>query len=269
MAAALPTIASFWHGPLSWLERLCIASFVKRGHPFHLYTYEEVDGLPKGAERRDANQVLPRDELFFYKGHGTPGVFSDYFRMMLMRQSRGIWADCDVYCVKPLADMGDYIFSYERPGSINGAVLRIPADAPLLDDLISIFTDKSRPLFEPHLPTFRRLEVATKRLFGNPVGPEFMQYGATGPFMLTYYVPKHGLTHLVQPAEVFYPVAYTGIPALMQPGSDIEKLITPKTRGVHIWRSQLTNRGRAGINTPEPDSALAKLCAIEGIELLG
>lgn len=47
----------------------------------------------------------------------------------------------------------------------------------------------------------------------------------------------------------------------------VEKLIVSETCGVHIWRSQLTNRGRAGINTPEPDSALAKLCAREGIEL--
>lgn len=267
MTEKLPIIASFWHGPLSWLERLCIASFVSQGHPFHLYTYEDVEGLPKGAEQRNAQDVLPRDELFFYKGHGTPGVFSDYFRMMLMRKSLGIWADCDVYCVKPLGGMGDYIFSYERPGSINGAVLRIPSDAPLLDDLLSIFTDKSRPLFEPHLPPFRRLEVATKRLFGNPVGPEFMQYGATGPFALTYYVPKRGLTHLVQPAEVFYPVPYTGIPPLMQAGSDIENLITPNTRGVHIWRSQLTNRGRAGIALPTPGSALAALCTRHEIDL--
>lgn len=262
-----PIIASFWHGPLSWLERLSIASFVRQGHPFHLYTYEKIDDLPVGAEWRDANDVLPRDALFFYKGHGTPGVFSDYFRMMLMKQSRGIWADCDVYCVKPLTDMGDYIFSYERPGSINGAVLRVPADAPLLNDLISIFTDKKRPVLEQHLPIFRRLEVAAKRLMGNPVGPEFMQYGATGPFMLTYYVPLHGLIDLVQKGTVFYPVLYTQIPELMKPGSNIEDYISDDTRGVHIWRSQLTQRGRSDMPTPPAESALAKLCAREGIKV--
>lgn len=264
---ALPTIVSFWHGPLSWLERLSMASFVRQGHPFHLYAYDRIEGLPEGAEWRDASEILPRDALFFYKGHGTPGAFSDYFRMMLMRKSRGVWADCDVYCVKPLGGMGDYIFSWERPGSINGAVLKIPSDAPLLDDLISIFIDKNRPLFEPHLPFFRRLEVASKRLLGQKVGPEFMQYGATGPFMLTYYVPKRGLTDRVQASEVFYPVPYAHIPALMQPDSDIEDFITPQTRGVHIWRSQLTARGRSEMPPPVPDSALAKLCAREGIEI--
>ncbi|UJQ93271.1 hypothetical protein [Mariluticola halotolerans] len=263
--ADLEPIASFWHGPLSWLERLSIASFVRQGHPFHLYSYETVEGLPEGAELRDANDVLPRSSLMFYKGHGTPGVFSDWFRMALMQQSRGIWADCDVYCVRPLEGLDDYIFSWERPGSINGAVLRIPADAPLLKDLISIFTETKRPLLEPHLPLFRRLEVAGKRLAGQRVGPEYMQYGATGPFMLTYYVPKHRLVEKVQPAEVFYPVPYTGIPPLMQAGSSIDNLITDQTRGVHIWRSQLTRRGRADIAQPEPGSALAKLCAREGI----
>lgn len=263
----LPIIASFWYGPLSWLERLSITSFLRQGHRFHLYSYEDVEGLPAGAELHDANLVLPREKLFFYKGHGTPGVFSDWFRMMLMRKELGIWADCDIYCVRPLHDMGGYIMSWEKPGSINGAVLRIPADAALLDDLMSIFEPGPRPLFEPHLPIFRRLEVAGKRLLGNPVGPEYMQYGATGPFMLTHYVPKHNLENVVLPSEVFYPVPYRSVPELTEPGSDIADFITERTRGVHIWRSQLTRRGRADIAMPKPGSALAKLCAREGIDL--
>ena len=213
--------------------------------------------------------MLPRfcraTSCFSIKGHGTPGVFSDLFRMMLMRQERGIWADCDVYCVRPLDDLGDYIFSWERPGSINGAVLRIPSDAPLLDDLLSVFDLDNRPLFEPHLPLGRRLEVAARRLMGDPVTPAFMQYGATGPFALTHFVPKHGLTDKVLPGSVFYPVLYKDIPALMAPGSDIADVIKPDTRGVHIWRSQLTRRGRSEIATPEAGSALDTLCKAEGI----
>ena len=262
---ALPTIASFWHGPLSWLERVSIASFVRQGHPVHVYSYEPEGDLPTGAEWKNAEDVLPRDKMFFYKGRGTPGAFSDLFRMSLMRQVRGIWADCDVYCVRPIEGLGDYIFSWERPGSINGAVLRIPADAPLLDDLLSIFETDNRPLFEPHLPLGRRLEVAARRLLGDPVPPAYMQYGATGPFALTHFVPKHGLLDKVLPNTVFYPVAYKDIPALMEPGSDIKDIIQPNTRGVHIWRSQLTRRGRSEIALPEKGSALMKLVEEAGL----
>ncbi len=40
--------------------------------------------------------------MFYYKGKGTVGVFSDLVRMTLLRNQRGIWADCDVYSVRPI-----------------------------------------------------------------------------------------------------------------------------------------------------------------------
>lgn len=271
--SGLETIVSFWHGPLSWLEKLSIASFVRQGHRFVLYSYAPVADLPVGAEWRDAAEILPESEMVFYKGHGTPAVFADRFRLMLMKKGLGIWADCDVYCIRPIEGLGDYIFSYERPpradgtgGSINVAVLRVPADAPLLDDLLSVFETENRPLFEPHLPLYRRLEVAGRRLLGQKVGPEFMQYGATGPFALSHYLPKYGLLDKVLPPSVFYPVPYTGIPHLLRTGSSLDRAITPDTRGVHVWRSQLTGRGRTQIALPEPQSALHAACLKLGID---
>ncbi|WIJ25157.1 glycosyltransferase [Devosia sp. RR2S18] len=261
----LPTIVSFWHGPMSWLERISIASFVRHGHQVEVYSYEPIPDLPTEAVQRDAAEILPRSKLVFYKGKGTPGVFSDYFRMSLLRHARGVYADLDMYCVRPIAPASDYLMAYERPGSVNGAVLLIPPEAPLLADLLAIFEQSRRPLLEPHLPPIRRLEVAARRLVGDPVRPEHMQYGATGPMALTYYVRHHGLGHLVLPSASFYPIPYEGIPGLLQPGSSIDPAIRPETMAVHIWRSQLTNRGRAGIAPPPADSALAELCAREGV----
>lgn len=264
----LPTIVSFWHGPMSWLEALSIASFRRHGHAVEVYSYDPIEGLPSGATQRDAAEVLPRDKLVFYKGKGTPGVFSDYFRMSVLKQGRGVYADLDVYCVCPIEGPLDYLMAYERPGSINGAVLHIPADAPLLDDLLAIFTQAERPLLEPHLPPIRRLEVAARRLFGEKIAPEDMQYGATGPMALTHYMRRRGLEHLVLPSRVLYPIPYEGIPALMQPGSSIDPAIAPDTLAVHLWRSQLTRRGRADLPLPEQGSALWTLCEREGIALL-
>ncbi|UXN74146.1 hypothetical protein N8D56_02350 [Devosia sp. A8/3-2] len=169
--------------------------------------------------------------------------------------------------MRPIEGPPDYLMAYERPGSVNGAVLHIPADAPLLDDLLAIFTDTKRPLLEPHLPPFRRSEVAAQRLMGEKIAPEDMQYGATGPFALTHYVRQRGLQHLVRPSSVLYPIPYEGIPALMQPGSSIDAAIGSDTLAVHIWRSQLTRRGRADMPPPAPGSALAELCAREQIVL--
>ena len=267
LTTPLPTIVSFWHGPMSWLEALSIASFVRHGHTVEVYSFDPIANLPAGAMQRDAAEVLPRDKLVFYKGKGTPGVFSDYFRMMVLRQGRGVYADLDVYCVRPIGGPPDYLMAYERPGSINGAVLHIPADAPLLEDLLSIFTDPHRPLLEPHLPWGRRLEVAARRLFGEKIAPEDMQYGATGPMALTHYMRQRGLEHLVRPSSALYPIPYEGIPALMLAGSSIDGAIGPDTLAVHLWRSQLTRRGRADMPLPEPGSALGTLCQREGIAL--
>ena len=261
----LPTIVTFWHGPASWLERLSAASFLAAGHRVEVYGYEPVAGLPEGVVLKDARDILPREKLVFYKGKGTPGVFSDYFRASLMAAEKGIWADLDVICLQPLADLPPLVVSYERPGSINGAILRIPADNPLLPAMLPIFTATQRPLFEPHLPVFRRLEVAARRLIGHEVRPEDMQYGATGPFALTYYCKALGVGPIL-PREVFYPVPYEVIPELLRAGSSIAPFVTERTLAMHVWRSQITRRGRAGMPLPEKDSALDRLCTRFGID---
>ena len=264
-----PVICSFWHGPFGWLEQLSVRSFLRHGHEVHVYGYEPIAGLPDGAEFRDLGELIPRERMFYYKGKGTVGVFSDLVRMTLLRNQRGIWADCDIYCVRPLPTAPDYLMAYERPGSVNGAVLHIPHDAPLLDDLLGIFADDERPLMEPHLPLGRRIEVAVKRLVGQKVPAEYMQYGATGPFALTHYVKKHGLLGKVLPSEVFYPIPYERIPELMQAGSSVEQAITERTLGIHLWSSQLTRRGREAMPVPEAGSALALLCEREGVSISG
>jgi hypothetical protein len=262
----LPTIVSFWHGPLSWLEHLSIISYRRRGHPVSVYSYEPIENLPEGAVWHDASEVLPQEKLVFYKGKGTPGVFSDHFRYAALKAGLGIYSDLDIYCVRAIDGPPDYLFAWERPGSINGAVLHIPADAPLLADLMTIFTQEKRPLLEPHLPPLRRYEVAIRRLFGDRVTPEHMQYGATGPMALTYYIQKHGFKDQVRSAATFYPVPYEAIPELIKSGSSVETAVTPETLGIHIWRSQLTNRGRGDMPLPEAKSALASLCEAEDFD---
>jgi hypothetical protein len=61
-------------------------------------------------------------------------------------------------------------------------------------------------------------------------------------------------------------VPYEGIPALMQTGSSLDAAIASETLGIHLWRSQLTDRGRAGLPPPAQGSALAALCAVEGLD---
>ena len=60
--SALPTVASLWiGGSLTWLEQLCLKSFVDHGHPTVLYTYGEVQGVPEGVVVKDGREVVDTD----------------------------------------------------------------------------------------------------------------------------------------------------------------------------------------------------------------
>ncbi len=259
-----PTIVTFWHGATSWLERLSAASFLAAGHRLEVYSYDPVEGLPEGVVLKDARELLPRDKLVFYKGKGTPGVFSDYFRAALMAAEKGIWADLDVVCLRPLDDLPPLVVSYERPGSVNGAVLRIPADHPLLAHMLAIFTGGQAP-------AVRAASAAAAAPRGGRTPAPGRDDPARGhaiwrdrPFALTHYCRVLGISEVL-PSTVFYPIPYADIPQLLEAGSRIDRYVTPETRAIHVWRSQITRRGRAEMPRPAPDSALALLCSRFGI----
>lgn len=257
--SGLPAICSFWHGELTWLERLSIASFVEKGHAFALYTYDDV-ALPPGAERCDAATVIPREKMFFYKRDRTPAVFADLFRLELMQRQAGIWADCDVLCVRPLADLPDYVFGIEAGTSVNNAVFRCPADSELLRRLFETFEPNATP---PGMPWWRRAEVTLRRALGARIEPHEMQFGTTGPWPLNHWVKRLGLEQYKQPKPVFYPLDYGTANRLLEPGSTLD--VPGETLAVHLWHSALTQRGKVPMPKPQPGSYFERECERLGI----
>lgn len=263
---SLPTICSFWYGPLGPIERVCMASFLAQGHRFALYAYEDPGALPAGAMWHDAETVVPRENMFFYKGKRTPAVFADLFRLHLMQRQSGIWADLDVYCVRPFAGLGDYVFGYENDpdwrngfrAQVNNAVFTCPADSDLLKALLSVFEPGAIP---PGLAPWRAFEVRVRRALGDPLPVHHMQFGATGPAPLNHYVRALGLSDRIQPRTVFYPMPYGAARVLFEPGSDIAEHIAPDTLGVHLWHSALTNRDTGRRLEAQPDSFMARRMA--------
>jgi hypothetical protein len=259
---SLRPIVSFWHGPLSFLERVCIASFIEKGHRFILYAYEDVLGLPAGAELSDAAEIVPREKMFFYKGNRTSAVFADFFRLELMARDLGIWADCDVYCVRPF-ELGDYAFGIEVDpnwrnffsAQINNAVFVCPPDSDLLARLRSVFDPGAIP---PGLPFWRAAEVRIRRALGDPLPVHHMQFGATGPAPLNHHVRALGLMDHVHKRSDFYPMPYGAARLLLEPGSRLDPHIAPDTLGVHMWHSALTGRGSGKMLEPAPDSFFAR-----------
>jgi hypothetical protein len=112
---ALPIIQSLWIGnKLSVMEQLSISSFLQNGHSFHLYIYDDVEGIPNGTTIKDANKILPSSKIFKYKNHDSYAGFANLFRYKLLLERGSYWVDTDIICLKPFQDKTEYVFAGQR-----------------------------------------------------------------------------------------------------------------------------------------------------------
>jgi len=116
----------------------------------------------------------------------------------------GVYVDCDIFYLKPIEDV-ERIFGREDCYAINNAVLKLPVDCPVLEDL--------RKIKEAPLSKLRSLP-----------------HGAAGPDALTNHILEHGLDESAQPIDVFYPVHWTQVKLFSDPGLRLLDLITSPHR---------------------------------------
>ncbi len=206
----LDIIQSLWMGgPLSNMEKLSIRSFVKNGHPYHLYTYGEVSSVPDGAVVMDANEIIPSSMAFTVRGGYSS--FSDFFRWKLVRDRGGWWADTDTVCLKPFKWSGDYVFvgGFGKPGSadcVSSGMFKAPKGSPIMK---------------------WGWEQCQK------MNPETMTWGQAGPPLFTEAVHAFELTNRIVAGDLFFPVFYTEAPRAF---TDIYKpRISPACFSIHLF----------------------------------
>ena len=128
-------IQGLWIGrELSLMEQLSIKSFTENGHCYHLYTYEDVKNVPRGAMMLDASTIVPREQIFTLKhGHNEESLtaFSNLFRFKLLFDKGGWWVDLDVVCLKRFDFNAVHVITseYDEPDGYYGpsnAVLKAP-----------------------------------------------------------------------------------------------------------------------------------------------
>ena len=252
---------TLWFGPtLGYLERLSIRSAQAAGHEVTIWSYQprELTGVPDGATVRDAREVMsdPRRTKHFDGAFKALG--SDFFRYEIFAQGLGYWMDLDVIVLKPFQFDEPHVFGWERPGSVNGAVLRIPADSPMLAELRSVPERNWRP---PFFGPRRSMHYYLKRLRGD-VELEDLPWGVVGPELITYLARKYRLFDQVQPQGVFYPLPYLRAEALFEDASIVESMLKPETVAIHMWNSRINKRLES---PPPPGSYLAKACSRHGV----
>lgn len=135
------TVNALWIGNvLSYIELLTINSFICNGHKFVLWAYDDIiTKLPDEVVLKDANQIIPKENIFSYKysnqfghGKGSYAGFSDIFRYKLLYEHGGWWTDMDVCCLKPLNFKEKYVFRTHHSLALVGNIMKCPAGSELM-----------------------------------------------------------------------------------------------------------------------------------------
>jgi len=231
-------IVSLWiGGGLGSIERLSLRSFVAHGHPVALYSYGEVGGVPAGVELRDAAGLLPRAmaETLRY-GNGSYALFSNMFRMELQRRGLGMWVDADVVAMREVDLDGPFVVGRESDRFLNGAILKLSPDSPVLRDWLEAASAGRVP---PWLPFHRAPRQWVRQALGGRVHPSELPFGTFGPKSITALAARHGLTGEAQPEPVFYPLHPRQAERLYDPTLRLGDIVTAETRTIHLWNEKL------------------------------
>ncbi|MEJ6401974.1 hypothetical protein [Yoonia sp. 2307UL14-13] len=254
-------VGTLWiGGPLSWLEQLCLKSFVDKGQKITLFSYEDIPNVPQGVIRRDGREVIDTDDFIKYEQKNSYALFADWFRLHMIHQNPGmIWVDTDVYCHRPMTYQSDYVMGYELPGEhrVNNAVLGLPPDSELLRQMLEFTSD--RHSIAPFLPKTRQRTMRKQAEKGKPVHVSEQPWGVWGPLMVTHFVHHLGLTKHVQPLNAFYPITFRERFKFLRRASLAEGLITDETTALHLWASNKRQLGNNHNGLPPKDSFLDKL----------
>ena len=138
----LTPIHGMWIGAaLSRMELLTLRSFVRQGHRFHLWVYDQLrTPVPEGVVLEDATEILPREAVFAHQkadprngvGAGSYSApFSDLFRYKLLHEKGGYWSDMDVTCLKPFPSDTPYLFRSHQIG-VAGSIMKCPRGCALM-----------------------------------------------------------------------------------------------------------------------------------------
>lgn len=207
---------SLWIGnPLSKVEQTALASFIYYGHSFTLFVYDMNIKVPNGVVKADANQIIPKSEIF--KVQNSYGPFADMFRYTMIKKTGLIWTDTDSICLRANWNFGEYIFGFEEEQRLANGILKMPQDSELIDFLIdnSVKYDKSK-----------------------------IVWSEIGPLLVTKGAKRFKVLRYAQPPEVFYPVHFWQWKKIWL--KDYTNEVLDKCKGAHtlqIWNQFLNREG--------------------------
>lgn len=262
----LPTIATLWIGDtLSWLEQLCLRSFVDAGHDVRLYAYGAVRNVPDGVSVFDANEIFSGENIFRHSRTGSPAIHADLWRLHLLKKTDCIWVDADVLCVKPFDFESQFVFGREKAKLVCNAVMRLPSHSRTLACLLDFVADPYA--IGPWLSAEKQDVLRSAKNAGTPVHFSEQDWGLTGPAAFTHYLIQTGEWEHALPEAAFYPVSFRDRNKMITPKYDVEaEFLNSSTYAVHLWARRMKPRlEEAEGNRPKRDSFLYRALIRHGI----
>lgn len=267
---ALAEVASLWIGPeLSWLEQLCLRSFVEAGHRTTLFTYDKVEGVPEGVHVEPASSFLPATEIIRHARTGSPAYHADLFRLRMLRDSRLIWVDTDAYCLRPFKVPRHGHFhgwlSDDKP-IVNNGVLKLPKKSKTLARMLE-FTSDEYPI-PPWYSEEKQAELRERKARGEGVHVSLLPWGVWGPDALTHFLKETGEIRFSFPGHVLYPVRFSHKRSLIKPSRRhvAEQSIRDETLSIHFWGRRIRAAASETGGVPPRGSFLRDLLDKHGID---
>jgi len=232
------TIQSLWIGDeISNVEKLCINSYIKNGHNFHLYTYGTVDGVPKNCEVRDAREILPKEDVFAYNvgiGKGSYSAFSNYFRYKLLGLKGGWWTDTDIICLKEIDIKEDFVFASEKTSDgkshITSGLIKAPAGSEFCKYCYSFCEDQDK---------------------------ETLAWGTVGPRLVSKAANALSLSDFTRPWRLFNPIGFEQVGMLFDETFGDMDLSDSYT--IHLWNEMWRRYNLDKNKTYDPNCLFEKL----------
>jgi len=263
----LPPVASLWIGEsLSYLEQVCLKSFVDHGHETVLFAYGAVGNVPDGVTVRDAAEIFPGEDIIRHRRTGSPAFHADAFRYRLVAGERVVWVDADMLCVRPWEVESPWVFGWEKPRKlVCNAVVGLPGDSETLRRLNDFCRDEY-PI-PPWAKDDERRALEAAAAAGDPVHVADLKWGVWGPAAMTWFLTETGEIAHVRPQKAFFPVPFKDRRDLLDPSADIGARLGEGCLGVHLWNRRLRRRLVTVENgVPHPDSFLGRALARHGID---
>jgi hypothetical protein len=215
-------VQSLWIGDhLVPMQQLSIASFLRCGHDYHLYTYGPVSGVPPGTTVCDAETILPKNRIFRHQegfGKGSCSAFSDLFRYSLVFESGGWWVDTDLVCLGDFEFDDSFVFAteIEDDGTLLTATcaFKAPAGSGCLRHCLDVCATKD---------------------------PSAIQWSEIGPYLFDNAVKQFGLAKYQVNSAVFNPINYCDFRDIVAPGFDMRRI--DGSAAVHLWNQMWAAHG--------------------------